>query len=156
MANVFTDLADAQRLALLNGADRPSATNYGGGGIMQAKKTSYTAATADPLYICLLPKGSIVDLSLCQLKHGDAGDAATCKLGLFTVADTPAAIDDDAYGAGLALGGSAGRKVLDEAATPGDYFTTPTRLTQDAWLVATWTTVTNGASHDQYWTIVTS
>jgi hypothetical protein len=153
MANVFSNVADLEKAVYTNGGgSRPNARDYGGvSSSKKVSKTGYTAATADPLYLTIIPKGSMLNLSKSSVRYGDPGDAATCKLGLFTTAETPVEIDDDAYGSGLALGGSAGRKVLDETTTLGDYFTTPTRLTQDAWLVATWTTVTNGASHDQYW-----
>ena len=59
MANVYTTFAQAQVDAGLNGAERPTLPSNGGNlHCVNVSKTSYTAATADPLYLVKLPKGS--------------------------------------------------------------------------------------------------
>jgi hypothetical protein len=75
--------------------------------------------------------------------HADPGDAFTCKVG--------DAVDDDRYGAALALGNAAGRKALSEAGTKGDAFTTPYALANEGWITVTPTTVTSAAEHVQCW-----
>lgn len=154
MANVFTDFATLQASAVNDISTAPNLKAYGGElKVVQVSKTSYTAATADPLFICRLPKGARIIPQLCSVDYGDPGDALTGKIGTFTVASTPAAIDDDVFGSGLALGNAAGRKAFTEAGTVGAGILTPARLDQDAWLVATWTTATSAVSHTQVWTI---
>jgi hypothetical protein len=154
MANVFTDYATSQNTANTNGADRPTLSDYGGKVYhIDVRKTAYTAATADPLYLALLPKGARLLPDLCSVDHGDPGDACTGKIGYFTNDATPTAIDDDYFGASLALGNAAGRKTFSEAGTKGDAFLTPVTFTEDSWVVVTWTTVTSGASHTQCWHI---
>jgi hypothetical protein len=154
MANVFSDFATLQASAVNDISTAPNLKAYGGElKVIQVSKTSYTAATADPLYICRLPKGARIIPQLCSVDYGDPGDALTGKLGTFTVASTPVAIDDDVFGSGLALGSAAGRKAFTDAGTVGAGILTPASLDQDAWLVATWTTATNAVSHTQVWTI---
>jgi hypothetical protein len=82
-------------------------------------------------------------LFACRSPHASVGS----PLNAF------AAIDDDVYGAGLALGNAAGRKAFTEAGTVGAGILTPAALTQDAWIVVTWTTATSAASHTQVWTL---
>lgn len=154
MANVFSDFATLQNSAMLDQSAAPNRKQYGGNlHVLQVAKTSYTGATADPLYLARLPKGARLIPQLCSVDYGDPGDALTGKIGLFTDADTPAAIDDDAFGSGLALGNAAGRKAFTEAGTVGANILTPATLDQDAWLVVTWTTATSAVSHTQVWTI---
>lgn len=154
MANVFSDFATLQASAVNDMSTAPNIKAYGGNvHVLQVSKTSYTAATADPLYICRLPKGARIIPQLCSVDYGDPGDALTGKLGTFTVDTPPTAIDDDVFGAALALGNAAGRKAFTDAGTVGVGILTPASLTQDAWLVATWTTATAAVSHTQVWTI---
>jgi hypothetical protein len=122
--------------------------------VVQVTKSAYTAATADPLYLIRLPKGARIIPQLCSVDYGDPGDALTGKIGLFTDASTPVAIDDDCFGASLALGNAAGRKGFMEAGTVGAYILAPVNQDQDSWLVVTWTTATAAVSHTQVWTIV--
>lgn len=153
MASVYTDLATSQLAARTDYSQAPNAKQYGGTlRFLQCSKTGYTAATADPLYVCRLPKGARLIPQLCSIDYGDPGDACTGKIGYFSAGDTPAALDDDAYTSSLALGGSAGRIAFD-GGTEGSAFLTPVQFSQDVWIVCTWTTVTNGASHTQTWNI---
>lgn len=155
MANVFTDYATLQASAVSDMSTAPNVRSYGGNlKVLQVTKSAYTAATADPLFIARLPKGARLIPQLCSVDYGDPGDALTGKIGTFTVASTPAAIDDDVFGAGLALGSAAGRKNFTEAGTVGAGILAPANLDQDAWIVATWTTATSAVSHTQVWTIV--
>lgn len=155
MANVFTDFATLQASAVSDMSQAPNVKQYGGNlKTLQVRMTGYTAATADPLFIARLPKGARLIPQLCSVDYGDPGDALTGKIGTFTVAATPVAIDDDVFGASLALGSAAGRKAFTEAGTVGAGILAPANLDQDAWLVATWTTATVAISHTQVWTIV--
>lgn len=152
MANVFTDLGTAQLAGLTNGGNRPSLPSYGGKVYhLDVTKTAYTAATADPLYLALLPKGARLLPDLCSVDYGDPGDACTGSIGYFTNDATPVVTDVDYFGTALALGNAAGRKTFSEAGTKGDAFLTPVTFTEDSWVVVTWTTVTSGASHTQCW-----
>lgn len=152
MANVYTDLATAQLAGLTNGADRPSLPSYGGKVYhLDVRKTSYTAATADPLFLALLPKGARLLPQLCSVDYGDPGDACTGSIGYYNNDATPTVTDVDYFGAALALGNAAGRKTFSEAGTKGDAFLTPVTFTEDSWVVVTWTTVTSAASHTQTW-----
>jgi len=154
MANVFTDYATAQLAAVSDISQAPNLRSYGGNlKVIQVTKSAYTGATADPLFLVRLPKGARLIPQLCSVDYGDPGDALTGKIGTFTDAATPEAIDDDVYGAGLALGSAAGRKAFTEAGTVGAGILTSAALTQDAWIVVTWTTATSAASHTQVWTL---
>jgi hypothetical protein len=155
MANVFSDFGTLQLAAVSDMSQAPNARSYGGNlKVLQVSRTAYTAATADPLFLVRLPKGARLIPQLCSVDYGDPGDALTGKIGTFTDAATPAAIDDDVFGSGLALGNAAGRKNFTEAGTVGAGILTPANLDQDAWLVVTWTTATVPVSHTQVWTIV--
>jgi hypothetical protein len=154
MANVFTPFATAQNSASSDASAAPNLRLNGGNlHLIQIPITAYTAATADPLYIYRLPKGARIIPQLCQVDYGDPGDALTGSIGLFTTDATPVVIDVDAFGSALALGNAAGRKAFSEAGTKGDNFLTPLSLSQDSWLVATWTTATVPVPHAQNWTI---
>lgn len=154
MANVFSDLATLQLAAVTDLSQAPNLKSYGGNlHFAQVRKTAYTAATADPLYLMRLPKGARLVPSLCSVDYGDPGDACTGSIGYFTDADTPVVVDVDAFGTALALGNAAGRKTFSEAGTIGVDFLTPVSFTQDVWIVVTWTTVTSGASHTQTWNL---
>lgn len=154
MANVFSDFATLQLAAVSDVSQAPNLKQYGGNlKFVQVRKTSYTAATADPLYLIRLPKGARLIPQLCSVDYGDPGDACTGSIGYFTDADTPVVVDVDAFGTDLALGGSAGRKLFSEAGTKGVNFLTPATFDQDVWIVVTWGTVTNGVSHTQTWNL---
>lgn len=155
MANVFTTFASDQNDARTNQAEAPNLKQSGGNlHFIQVKKTAYTAATADPLYLVRLPKGSRLIPQLCSVDYGDPGDACTGSIGYFTAqVDTPVVVDVDAFGTALALGNAAGRKFFSEAGTIGVDFLTPVTFTTDVWIVVTWTTVTSGASHTQTWNL---
>lgn len=151
MANVYTSYATSQLAAIDDASAAPNAKQAGGTlRLVDVSKTSYTAATADPLYLVRLPKGARVIPQLCSVDYGDPGDACTGKIGYIYDDGTG---DDDAFGASLALGNAAGRKALTEASTLGAALLTPVTLTDDAWVYVTWTTVTSGASHTQTWHI---
>lgn len=157
MANIFTDYATAQNTANTNGADRPTLSTYGGKMFHIDVKKTFNPSTSDPLYLALLPKGARLCADLCSVDYGDptsSTGALTGKIGYFTNDATPVAIDDDYFGAGLALGDAAGRKTLSEAGTKGDAFLTPVTFTEDSWIVFTPTTVTNGQSHAETWHLV--
>lgn len=154
MANIFSDFATLQNTAggaSGNFSTAPNEKAYGG--TVQHIDVTKTAtfATADPLYLVRLPKGARLLPQLCSVDYEDPGDALTGKIGDFTVAATPVAIDDDRYGAALALGNAAGRKEFSEAGTKGDAFLNPFTLTQESWIVVTWTTATNAVSAKQTW-----
>lgn len=154
MANIFSDLGAAQLAGLTNGADRPSLPSYGGKVYHLDVKKTFNPSTSDPLYLALLPKGARLLPNLCSVDYGDptsSTGALTGKVGYFTNDTTPVAIDDDYFGAGLALGDAAGRKEFSEAGTKGAAFLTPVTFTEDSWIVFTPTTVTNGQSHDETW-----
>lgn len=152
MASVYTDLATAQLAGLTNGADRPSLPSYGGKVYhLDVTKTGYTAATADPLFLALLPKGARLIANLCSVDYGDPGDALTGSIGYYTADATPVLTDVDYFGAALALGNAAGRKLFSEAGTKGEAFLTPVTFTEDSWVVVTWTTATVAVSHTQTW-----
>lgn len=149
MASVYTTLATSQLAALTDASAAPNIKQAGGRvHYLDVTKTGYTAATADPLYLARLPKGARLIPSLCSVDYGVPGDALTGKIGHLY---DDATGDDDAYGASLALGGSAGRKAFSEASTKGAAFTVPVQFTDDAWIVCTWTTATSAVSHDQTW-----
>lgn len=151
MANVYTSFGTSQLSALSDFSASPNVKQAGGNlHFIEVIKSSYTAATADPLYLVRLPKGARVIPSLCSIDYGDPGDACTGKIGHIYDDGTG---DDDAYGASLALGNAAGRKAFSEASTKGAAFTDPVTLTDDAWIYATWTTVTSAVSHQQTWHI---
>lgn len=151
MALVYTTFGAAQLAALSDASAAPNLRQHGGNlHTVQVSKTSYTAATADPLYLVRLPKGARLIPQLCSVDYGDPGDACTGKIGYIY---DDATGDDDAYSSSLALGGSAGRLALD-GGTEGVAFLTPVTFTDDAWVYVTWSTVTNGASHTQTWTLV--
>ena len=152
MASVYTDLATAQLAGLTNGADRPSLPSYGGKVFhLDVKKTAYTGATADPLFLALLPKGARLLPNLCSVDYGDPGDALTGSIGYYNNDATPTVVDVDYFGTALALGNAAGRKEFSEAGTKGDAFLTPVVFTEDTWIVVTWTTATSAVSHAQTW-----
>lgn len=152
MATVYTTFADSQNTALTDGSERPNLKAAGGTlHVVEVSKTSYTAATADPLYLVRLPKGARVIPQLCVVDHGDPGDACTGTVGYIYDDGTG---DADGYSTALALGGSAGSESF--ASTAGAASLTPVTLTNDAWVYVTWGTVTNGASHSQTWHIVYS
>jgi len=154
MANVFTSFATSQNSASTDSSAAPNLKQSGGNlHFLQVAKTGYTAATADPLYLCRLPKGARLIPQLCSVDYGDPGDACTGSIGYFTTADTPVVVDVDAFGTALALGSAAGRKAFSEAGTIGVDFLTPVTFTTDVWIVVTWTTVTSGVSHTQNWNI---
>lgn len=155
MANVFSDFGTLQLAAVNDISAAPNARAYGGRlKVIQVTKSGYTAATADPLFLARLPKGARLIPQLCSVDYGDPGDALTGKIGTFTDAETPVAIDDDVFGAALALGSAAGRKAFTEAGTVGVGILTAANLTADAWIVVTWTTATVAVSHTQVWTLV--
>ena len=149
MASVYTTFATSQLAALSDMSQAPNLKANGGNlHVVQVSKTAYTAATDDPLYLVRLPKGARVIPQLCQVDHGDAGDACTGTVGYIY---DDATGDADGYSTGLVLGGSAGFENF--ATTAGAAGITPVTLTDDAWVYVTWGTVTNGASHSQTWTI---
>ena len=154
MANVFSDFATSQLAAVSDMSQAPNLKQYGGNlHFVQVRKTSYTAATADPLYLIRLPKGARLIPQLCSVDYGDPGDACTGSIGYFTDAETPVVVDVDAFGTALALGNAAGRKFFSEAGTIGVDFLTPVSFDQDVWIVVTWTTVTSGVSHTETWNL---
>lgn len=154
MANVFSDFATSQLAAVSDMSQAPNLKQYGGNlKFVQVRKTSYTAATADPLYLIRLPKGSRLIPQLCSVDYGDPGDACVCSIGYFTDAETPVVVDVDAFGTALDLGSAAGRKFFSEAGTIGVDFLTPVSFDQDVWIVVTWTTVTSGVSHTETWNL---
>lgn len=154
MANVYTDLATDQLAAQSDYSQAPNQKLYGGTiRCLDVKKTSYTAATADPLYLVRLPKGARVFPHLSSIDHGDAGDACTGTVGYIY---DDATGDADGICGSLALGGSAGNQQLSKATTGGAVLLTPVTLTADAWIYVTWGTVTNGVSHSQTWHIAYS
>lgn len=150
MASVYTDIATSQLAALADYSQAPNLKDYGGNlRVLRVSKAAYTAATADPLHLARLPKGAKLIPSLCQVDHGDAGDACTGSVGYLYDDGTG---DADAYAVNLALGGSAGYESFVGYA--GADALAPVKLTDDAWVVVTWGTVTNAASHTQVWTLV--
>jgi hypothetical protein len=154
MANVFSDFATLQLAAVTDQSQAPNLKQYGGNlKFVQVRKTAYTAATADPLYLIRLPKGARLIPQLCSVDYGDPGDACTGSIGYFTDAETPVVVDVDAFGTALALGNAAGRKFFSEAGTIGVDFLTPVSFDQDVWIVVTWTTVTSGVSHTETWNL---
>lgn len=149
MANVYTTFADSQLDALDDYSVAPNLKQAGGTlRVVEVTKTSYTAATADPLYLVRLPKGARVIPQLCSVDHGDPGDACTGTVGYIYDDGTG---DADGYATAIALGGSAGSEPL--STTAGAASLTPVTLADDAWVYVTWGTVTNGASHTQTWHI---
>jgi hypothetical protein len=149
MALVYTSFGTDQLAALTDGSERPTLTLNGGSlHLVDVSKTSYTAATADPLYLVRLPKGARVIPQLCSVDHGDPGDACTGTVGYIYDDGTG---DADGYATAIALGGSAGSEPF--STTAGAASLTPVTLAADAWVYVTWGTVTNGASHTQTWHI---
>lgn len=149
MATVYTSFGSSQNDAANDMSAAPNLKKAGGNlHVVQVSKSSYTAATADPLYLVRLPKGARVLPHLCMVDHGDPGDACTGTVGYIYDDGTG---DADGYSTGIQLGGSAGYESF--SATAGAAALTPVTLTDDAWVYVTWGTVTNGASHTQTWTI---
>lgn len=154
MANVFSDFGTLQLAAVTDISQAPNLKSYGGNlKFIQVRKTAYTAATADPLYLLRLPKGARLIPQLCSVDYGDPGDALTGSIGYFSDAETPVVVDVDAFGTALALGSAAGRKFFSEAGTIGVDFLTPVSFTADVWVVVTWTTATVPVSHTQTWNL---
>lgn len=149
MALVYSDFGTLQLAAITDQSQAPNLRQYGGNvKYLDVIKSGYTAATADPLYLARLPKGARLIPALCSVDYGDPGDALTGKIGHIYDDGTG---DDDAYGAALALGAAAGRKGFVEAGTAGAALQAPVSFTDDAWIVATWTTATVPVSHSQTW-----
>lgn len=149
MANVYTTFADSQLDALDDYSVAPNLKQAGGTlRVVEVTKTSYTAATADPLYLVRLPKGARVIPQLCSVDHGDPGDACTGDVGYIYDDGTG---DADGYANDLALGNAAGSESF--SAYAGAASLTPVTLADDAWVYVTWGTVTNGVSHTQTWHI---
>lgn len=149
MATVYTSFGQSQLDALTDMSAAPNLKQAGGNlHVVQVSKSSYTAATADPLYLVRLPKGARVLPHLCMVDHGDPGDACTGDVGYIYDDGTG---DADGYANDLALGNAAGYESF--SAYAGAAALTPVTLTDDAWVYVTWGTVTSGASHTQTWTI---
>ena len=151
MANVFTDLGTAQLAGLTNGADRPSLPSYGGKVHHLDVSKTFTPATADPLYLALLPKGARLLANLCGVDYEDPGAACVCNIGYFTNDSTPVVVDVDYFGTALDLGSTAGTKRFSEAGTRGVGLLTPVVFTEDTWIVVTFTTTTTAISGKQTW-----
>ena len=153
MANVYTDLATAQNSGLTNGANRPSLPSYGGKVQHLDVTKTFIPATADPLYLALLPKGARLLPNLCSVDYEDPGAACVCSIGYFTNDATPVVTDVDYFATALDLGSAAGRKEFAEAGTKGAAFITPVTFTEDSWVVVTFTTTTTAISGAQTWHI---
>jgi len=143
MATIYSDFASLQNDATSDISKAPNLRSYGGNvHHIDVTKTA-VMATADPLYLVKLPKGARLLPHLCSVDYEDPGDALTGKIG--------DELDDDRYGAALALGNAAGRKEFSEAGTKGDAFLNPFTLTASSWIKVTWTTATVAVSGKQTW-----
>lgn len=144
MANYYTTYAAAQNSALTDQSAAPNLRQAGGSVIHVDVTVALTAlTTSDVLYLYKLPAGARLLADRCSVDYGDPGDALTGNIG--DEADT------DRYGAALALGNAAGRKLFSEAGTKGAAFLTPFTQTGASWLTFTPTTVTSFAAHTQTW-----
>lgn len=152
MATVYTTFASSQNDALSDSSAAPTLKNSGGNvKYIDVTKSAYTAATADPLYLVRLPKGARLIPSQCSVDFtAPASTACTGKIGYIY---DDATGDDDAFGASLALGTAASRKLFTDASTKGAAFLDPVTFTDDAWIYVTWTTVTGASSHQETWHI---
>ena len=88
MASVYTDLATSQLAARTDYSQAPNTKQYGGRSAFSKHKTGYTAATADPLYVCRLRTRCSSDSAVVSIDYGDPGDACTGKIGYFSAGDT--------------------------------------------------------------------
>lgn len=151
MAEALTDFATLQESALTDASAAPNLKAYGGElKFINVKIVDANPSASDTLKIVRLPKGARVVPALCSVDYEDPGDALTGDIGYIYDDETG---DQDGFGTSLALGNAAGRKEFSEAGTKGAAFLTPVKFTDDAWIYATWDTVTNGAAHDQTWNI---
>lgn len=151
MANLYSDLATLQLAAISDSSQAPNANLYGGNVKQRDVAITATPATADPIYLLRLQKGSKLLPELCSVDYGDptsSSGAVTGKIGYIYDDGTG---DDDAYGAAFALGDAAGRAAFSAAGTKGAAFLAPVTLADDAWIYVTWTTVTNGQSFASDW-----
>lgn len=148
MANRYTDLATLQNSALTDFSKAPNLRSYGGDVRHLDVSITVTGSTDDPIYLARLPVGARLLPQLCSVDYEDPGDALTGKIGHLYDDGTG---DDDAYGAALALGGSAGRKTFSEAGTKGAAFLAPVKLAKEGWIVFTPTTATSPVSAKQTW-----
>lgn len=149
MAEALTDFATLQTSALTDASAAPNLKAYGGNlYFLEVKIADHNPSAADTLKIARLPKGARLVPALCSVDYEDPGDALTGDIGYIYDDGTG---DQDGFGVSLALGNAAGRKAFSEAGTKGAAFLTPVKFTDDAWVYATWDTVTNGAAHDQTW-----
>lgn len=157
MANTFSDYGTLQLAARTDQSQAPNLKQYGGNmRHIDVKFSSITPTTSDVLFIARLPAGARLCPELCSVDYtAPSSTAFTGKIGYYTAAtDTPAAVADSAFGAALALGTAAGRKLFSEAGTKGAAFNTPVQFTTDVWITFTPTTVTSGSSHDETWHLV--
>ena len=152
MAQFLTDLATAQNAAINDLSQAANIKQFGGRvQYLDVKISALTPAASDTLYLARLPKGSRLIVQHTSVDFtAPSSTAATCKVGYIYDDGTGT---DNAFGAALALGTAAGRKVLTDAGTIGAALTTPVQFTDDAWIYLTWTTVTGGSSHNETWHI---
>lgn len=157
MANTFSDYGTLQLAARTDQSQAPNLKQYGGNmRHIDVKFTSISPTTSDVLFIARLPAGARLVTELCSVDYtAPSSSAFTGKIGYYTAAtDTPTAVTDNAFGAGLALGTAAGRKNFTDAGTLGAALTTPIQFTTDVWITFTPTTVTSGSSHNETWHLV--
>lgn len=149
MADFFTDLGTLQNSAAADTSKAPNLRSYGGNLHEVDVKISVGAGitTADVIKLMKLPIGARIIPALCSVDYGlPAATAWTAKVG--------DELDDDRYGAALALGTAAGRKEFIDAGTKGVGFLTPYKTVASIWVIVTPTTLTAQAAHDQTWHIV--
>ena len=163
MANVYTTFATEQLAALSDGSERPTLPLNGGNvhtvqvtrGATSSTSNTYTAATADPLYLVRLPKGARVIANSCAVDFTSPGTGGnlTGNVGYIYDDGTGSAA---AYASGLQLAGAAtqvnaAKQFHGNIGTGG---VAPVTLTAPAWVYVTWTaTATGPVAHTETWTI---
>ena len=148
MANVYTTFATDQLAALTDGSERPTLPLNGGNVHTVLVTKTFTAATADPLYLVRLPKGARVIRSQCMVDFEDPGASLIGNVGYIYDDGTG---DADGYATALDLGSAAGSKQFHNFF--GAAYTAPVALANPAWVYVTWTTATTPIPHTETWTI---
>jgi hypothetical protein len=159
MANIYSNVATSQLAARTDVSQAPNWKQSGGNARHQDVTVALTTAnaiTANPVFLLRLSAGSRLNaygISV-DFSAAPATTALTGKIGYYTAnTDTPVAVDDACFGAGLAMGTAGTRVAVTAAGTPGTAWAVPIVFPYDVWIVVTWTTSTAPLPHNQTWHI---
>jgi hypothetical protein len=159
MANIYSSYAASQLSARTDLSQAPNLKQNGGNLRhldVTVALTTANAITANPVFLARLPAGSRLNAygMSVDFSTAPATTALTGKIGYYTAdTDTPVAVDDACFGAGLAMGTTGARVAVTSAGTAGTAWATPITFPYDVWIVVTWTTSTAPLPHNQTWHI---